>query len=214
MEKHTRTSHPSYPKSSLVSPSNSPSSYGTISTKEPIFGVVPMPPKRERNRAVSPQSPGAARQYPKNGIFEKISLFFRQLRSSKPQPSVRTSPLPRLPGYDPQDDSDIRDKIAELVYGIDEHVQNFYDLTKDRDSATTMGDQNLLQARTRGATIRRRIAMAMLSRINSEGDPEETFLPKQVVEMMRIATRLEGRPQQEHSGKQFKYTSIYTCPIY
>jgi hypothetical protein len=118
-----------------------------------------------------------------------------------------------LPGYDPQDDSGIRDKVAELIYGIDEHVQNFYDLKKDGDSATAMGDQNLLQARTRGATIRRKIGMAMLSRINPEGDPETTFLPKQVVEMMRMATRLEGRPQQEHSGTQFKCASIFTCLI-
>jgi len=163
-----------------------------------------MPPKRKRNRAKSRESPGTARQNPKNSIFERIRLFFRQLISSKPTPGGGASPLFRLPSYEPQDDSDIRDKVAELVYRIEEHVQNFYDLAKDGDSATAMSDQNLLLARARGVTIRRKIGMAMLGRINPEGDPETTFLPKQVVEMMRVGTRPEGRSQQEHSGKQFK----------
>ncbi|KAF8533461.1 hypothetical protein BDD12DRAFT_810156 [Trichophaea hybrida] len=124
--------------------------------------------------------------------------------TSNDQPDSVTTQTIRLPRFEPEADNDIRNKVAALCHAIDDHVQNFYDLKRDYGGGDTVESVNasdlLVNARTRKAIIRREIAMKMLNRICIDGDPETTFLPKQIVVLMHDIPSRRERPEYEHSA--------------
>lgn len=120
---------------------------------------------------------------------------------SEPQPRSTQGSAIDLEGYflQPAEDSHLQKSVFAISDSIDQHVYNHYGnhAIRLRDDTflkvVQIGNESLRlpkallnQEAFRLAAIRRLIAGAMIENISLEGDPDTTFLPKEVVSLLAM----------------------------
>ena len=169
-----------------------------VAARHPRIDRNPTSPASEEPKWYSSIFKGFTSQPAKPDIGHRRGSIVEQSRNSNQQDSLD------LEGFleQPAQDSDIRNFVSRLKQSIANHVDNFYG-----DVRRSLPDQDFLRAtrldeeeiRTfeplldeesfRLAAIQRRIAQSAIKKIEFDGNPETTFLPREIVSFLGIVPR-------------------------